>query len=61
VALMSRALIGGELRQGTLVCPFGPPLKGDPFHLVYPSTRRGDAAVQAVREWVVGLLPLLRA
>ena len=59
VALMSRALIGDELRQGTLVCPFGPELKGEPFHLVYPEHRRGDAAVQAVREWVVGLLPML--
>jgi LysR family transcriptional regulator, glycine cleavage system transcriptional activator len=60
VALMSRALIGDELRQGTLVCPFGPELKGEPFHLVYPEHRRGDAAVQAVREWVVRLLPVLR-
>jgi len=59
VALMSRALIGDELRQGTLVCPFGPELKGEPFHLVYPDSRRGDPAVQAVKEWVMGLLPLL--
>ena len=61
VALMSRALIGEELRQGTLVCPFGPELKGEPFHLVYPESRRGDPAVQAVRDWVMGLLPLLSA
>jgi len=60
VALMSRALIGDELRQGTLVCPFGPELKGEPFHLVYPEGRRADPTVQAVREWVVELLPLLR-
>ena len=59
VALMSRALIGDELRRGTLVCPFGPELKGEPFHLVYPDSRRGDPVVQAVRDWVVGLLPLL--
>ncbi len=59
VALMSHALIGDELRNGTLVCPFGPELKGEPFHLVYPESRRGDPAVQAVRDWVVGLLPLL--
>lgn len=59
VALMSRALIGDELRQGTLVCPFGPELKGEPFHLVYPESRRTEPAVQAVREWVEGLLPLL--
>lgn len=61
VALMSRALISDELRQGTLVCPFGPELKGEPFHLVYPDSRSGDPSVEAVREWVVGLLPLLRA
>lgn len=56
VALMSRALIGDELRQGALVCPFGPEVKGEPFHLVYPDARRGDPLVEAVREWVVGLL-----
>lgn len=61
IALMSRALIGDELRRGTLVCPFGPELKGEPFHLVYPDARRGDAAVQAVTEWVMGLVPLLAA
>lgn len=59
VALMSRALIGDELKQGRLVCPFGPELKGEPFHLVYPDSRRADPAVQAVRDWVMGLLPLL--
>ncbi|MEO8023560.1 LysR substrate-binding domain-containing protein [Polaromonas sp.] len=59
VALMSRALIGDELRRGTLVCPFGPELHGEPFHLVYPEARRTDPAVQAVREWVMSLLPLL--
>ena len=59
IALMSRALIGDELRGGTLVCPFGPALKGEPFHLVYPDHRRGDPAVAAVREWVESLLPLL--
>ena len=59
VALMSRALIGDELQRGTLVCPFGPELHGDPFHLVYPEGRRTDPAVRAVRDWVDGLLPLL--
>lgn len=59
VALMSRALIGDELRRGTLVCPFGPELHAEPFHLVYPEARRADATVQAVRDWVVSLLPLL--
>lgn len=61
VALMSRALIGGELRQGSLVNPFGPELAGEPFHLVYPEHRRPDATVQAVRDWVMELLPLLPA
>lgn len=61
VALMSRALIDDEVRRGTLVCPFGPELMGEPFHLVYPEHRRADVAVQAVREWVEGLLPLLPA
>ena len=61
VALMSRALIGDELRRGTLVCPFGPELTGEPFHLVYPEHRREDVGVEAVRAWVVGLLPMLGA
>lgn len=59
VALMSRALIGDELQRGTLVCPFGPELPGEPFHLVYPEHRRGDKTVLAVRDWVMGMLPLL--
>ncbi len=61
VALMSRALIADELRQGTLVCPFGPELVGEPFHLVYPESQRGNAAIGAVRDWVLQLLPLLPA
>lgn len=61
VALMSRALIGDELRQGPLVCPFGPELVGEPFHLVYPESQRGNAAIGAVRDWVLQLLPLLPA
>lgn len=59
VALMSRALIGDELRQGTLVCPFGPELVGEPFHLVYPESQRSNAAIGAVRDWVLQLLPLV--
>jgi len=61
VALMSRALIADELRQGTLVCPFGPELVGEPFHLVYPESQRGNAAIGAVRDWVLQLLPLMPA
>jgi len=61
VALMSCALIGDELRQGTLVVPFGPELAADPFWLVYPESRRDEPAIAAVREWVVALVPgLLR-
>ncbi|MES2384069.1 MAG: LysR substrate-binding domain-containing protein [Pseudomonadota bacterium] len=61
VALMSRALIADELQQGTLVNPFGPELKGDPFHLVYPEAQRHQPAIVAVRDWVLQLLPLLPA
>ncbi|MDI1273278.1 LysR substrate-binding domain-containing protein [Polaromonas sp.] len=61
VALMSRALIADELRQGSLVCPFGPELVGEPFHLVYPEAQRNHAAIGAVRQWVLQLLPLLPA
>lgn len=59
IALMSHALIRDELRQGTLVSPFGPVLPAEPFHLVYPEARRAEPAVVAVREWVLGLVPLL--
>jgi LysR family transcriptional regulator, glycine cleavage system transcriptional activator len=59
VALMSHALIRDELRQGTLVSPFGPRLPAEPFHLVYPEARRADPAIVAVRDWVLGLVPLL--
>ncbi|MBA2675956.1 transcriptional regulator GcvA [Ramlibacter sp.] len=61
VALMSRALIGDELRAGRLVTPFGPELKGAPFYLVYPEARGGEPAIAAVRQWVMDLLPLLPA
>ena len=53
VALMSRALIAPELAAGTLVSPFGPALAGRPFFLVYPSERADEAAVAAVRSWLV--------
>ena len=59
VALMGRELIGDELRRGTLVSPFGPTLAGQPFHLVYPDARRGEPEIQAVRDWVMGLVPVL--
>lgn len=52
VALMSRALIADELAGGRLVCPFGPGLQGEPFHLVVPAGRREDASIRAVCDWV---------
>lgn len=55
IALMSRALIEEELRNGRLVQPFGPELEGEPFHLVYPESRRNDANVRAVGDWVLSL------
>jgi len=55
VALMSRQLIEGELREGRLVQPFGPVMEGKPFHLVYPEARRDDPTVLAVRDWVLGV------
>ncbi|MBA3594035.1 MAG: LysR family transcriptional regulator [Polaromonas sp.] len=58
VALMSRALIADELKQGRLVNPFGPELKGEPFHLVYPEVSRNQPSIVAVRDWVLQLLPL---
>ncbi len=53
VALMSRCLIEAELAAGTLVAPFGPTLPGQPFHLVYPQSRANEAAISAVRAWLV--------
>jgi LysR family transcriptional regulator, glycine cleavage system transcriptional activator len=55
VALMSRHLIADELERGRLVQPFGPTLRGHPFHLVYPEARRNDPATLAVRDWVLAL------
>jgi LysR family glycine cleavage system transcriptional activator len=55
IALMSRALIEDELRAGRLVQPFGPELRGEAFHFVYPESRRDDADIKATRDWVLGL------
>ncbi|OZG74801.1 LysR family transcriptional regulator [Hahella sp. CCB-MM4] len=55
VALMSKALIMDELENGRLVQPFGPELKAEPFHLVYPERRRKDPAIMSVRDWIMGL------
>lgn len=53
VALMSRHLIADELKSGRLVQPFGPDLEAHPFHLVYPASRRHEASIRAVRDWVL--------
>lgn len=58
VALMSLALVADELESGSLVQPFGPTLPAASFHVVYPESRRDDAGLIAVRDWVLGL-PLL--
>ncbi|WP_026179961.1 LysR substrate-binding domain-containing protein [Hahella ganghwensis] len=55
VALMSKALIMEDLIHGRLVQPFGPELKADPFHLIYPDKRKNDPVIKAVRDWVLGL------
>ena len=44
-----------ELADGRLVEPFGPELPGEPFHLVCPPERLKEPAIQAVRDWVLGL------
>ncbi len=53
VALMGSALVRAELQSGLLVQPFGPELRGHPFHLVYPVQRRDDPLVRAVRDWLL--------
>lgn len=55
VALMGRELIEDELKEGRLVQPFGPELRGKPFFLVYPEHRRDEPAIQAVRDWVMAV------
>ncbi len=55
VALMSRPLIEDELAEGRLVQPFGPELKGKPFYLVYPESRRQDPTILAIRDWVMNV------
>ena len=57
VALMGRALVRTELQSGLLVQPFGPELRGQPFHLVYPVQRRDEPLVRAVRDWLLDDAP----
>ncbi|WP_149193105.1 LysR substrate-binding domain-containing protein [Luteimonas suaedae] len=58
IALMSVALVADELRGGSLVCPFGPELQAEPFHLVHPEDAREDCWLAALRDWVLALPPL---
>jgi LysR family transcriptional regulator, glycine cleavage system transcriptional activator len=51
VALLSEVVVADELRTGTLVQPFGPPLASESYHLVYPD--RDDARIAAVRAWLL--------
>ena len=55
IALMSRHLVQAELDCGALVQPFGPELRGQPYHLVYPVQRRNEPPIEAVREWLLQL------
>lgn len=52
IALMSKALIEDELCRGALVQPFGPELRGEPFHFVVPAPRAEEPLIVAVRDWV---------
>jgi len=54
IALVSLALVAGELATGALVAPFGPTLEGHGFHVVIPDSRANDGNVEAVREWLAG-------
>lgn len=58
VALMSLALVAGELRAGSLLRPFGPELETEPFYLVHAESRREDCWLATLREWILGLPPL---
>lgn len=53
VALLDIALVAGELARGTLAIPFGPELDGLDYHLVYPPANEGDAAIAALRTWLL--------
>jgi LysR family transcriptional regulator, glycine cleavage system transcriptional activator len=54
IALVSLALVAGELATGVLVAPFGPTLAGHGFHVVIPDSRANGGNVEAVREWLTG-------
>lgn len=55
VALMSLALVAGELEAGSLVAPFGPVFEAEPFHFVYPEAVRDDGWITTLRDWILGL------
>lgn|SRR5690606_23354896 len=59
VALLSLALISGELERGTLVQPFGPRLRMEGFRydLVYLPAYKDSEAISALRTWIRKALP----
>jgi len=52
VLLANLALVAGELRDGTLVQPFGPVLEGHPIRVLWPPRHAGNDAVARVRAWL---------
>ncbi|MEQ8398277.1 LysR substrate-binding domain-containing protein [Thalassobaculum sp.] len=56
VALLSSALVAGELASGALVQPFGPALDGSHYDLVFPIDAEDRPPVAALRRWVASVL-----
>ncbi len=56
VALVSSALVAGDLKAGRLVRPFAPATTeatAFSYYLVYPPAGRADPKVQAFRQWIL--------
>jgi LysR family glycine cleavage system transcriptional activator len=56
VALLSSALVAGELASGALVQPFGPALDGSHYDLVFPTDAEDRPPVAALHRWVESVL-----
>lgn len=56
VALASLLLVSDEIERGTLVQPFGPPIKGFTHWLVFRTEVSDSRPIQALREWIHGEL-----
>lgn len=50
--LASLVLVADELARGALVCPFGPVLEHQAFHVVVPERRAEAPAIAAVMAWL---------